>query len=803
VSVPRAVVRAELRRRSGSLVVLVVLLAVVMAAVATALAGAHRTVTSVDRFRSWAHASDGSFQVNDDSQIPDLRRRLDASPLVERTAERRLVNAFFDHRPITDIAIYTDPEGRYGRAVDRVHVLDGRMPRRDEPDAIALNELAAQLLDVGPGVTLTTKTWSPADLRGLFAGNTGSTFPGFHGPTLRLHVVGVVRTLDGLTANVQRTSPYGFTGSGFLAAHPGIGVWPAALYVRTRGGAGDFRALGDRIAKHGAPSTGLPATDEYQTAAQQAADDSATGLVVFAIAAALAGAFVVGQAIQRHLMLGAVGLRQLVDLGMTRTQVAIVAGIPLVGAAVLGTLVGLLAAALLSAALPIGLAGQAEISPGVRVDAPILAATAVMILAVFTLFTLVAGRAAVRRAPTRSVGGTRVPLLQRLVTHLGAPPAVGAGVHLATERRAAAGPVPVRSALIGVSLAVVAVIGATVIARSESAFVSEPARWGRTWHSEPDAFSEGTTQASIAKALGRIRGVEAVAEYVSDSIRVEGRDTGVAAFAPISGHVDPALRRGRLPRRPDEIALGERTLRTARVDIGGTVRVQGHDDDRPGPVRMMKVTGTIVAPPGAGDGGTLDSGAAMTASTLRALIPPEQMTSDLVITYAPGADVDAIERRLSREGLDFNPFTEPQVPGAVRRLSDVRTIAIALGWFFVALGVLGLLHALWVVARRHRREFAVLRVLGMRRRQVGVAVLGAALLLALAAVVIGVPVGVVVGRVVWHGTTDSLGALTDPVTPWRALVLAVPVALGVAAVLAWWPARRAGHVSLADALRTE
>jgi ABC-type lipoprotein release transport system permease subunit len=376
-------------------------------------------------------------------------------------------------------------------------------------------------------------------------------------------------------------------------------------------------------------------------------------------------------------------------------------------------------------------------------------------------------------------------------------------VHLATERKGAAGPVPVRSALIGVSLAVVAVIGATVVARSETAFASEPARWGRTWHSEPDAFSQATTQQAIAQKLRAVPGVAGVAEYVSDTIRVEGRDTEVSAFAPIVGRIEASLRRGRLPRRADEIALGERTLRTARVHIGETVRVQGHDNDQPGPVRMMKVTGTIVTPPGSGNGGTLDTGGAITSSAMRALIPPDQVTSDLVVRYAPSTDVGAVERRLSRLGLDFNPFTEPQVPGAVRRLSDVRTIAVALGWFFVALGVLGLLHTLWVVSRRHRREFAVLRVVGMRRAQVGAAVVVAALLLAAVAVVIGVPVGVVVGRLVWKGSTDSLGALTDPVTPWLALVVALPVTLGVAALLAWWPARRAARVQLAASLRTE
>jgi ABC-type lipoprotein release transport system permease subunit len=803
VNVPGSVVRAELRRRVWSLAALAVLVAVVVAAVSGALAGAHRTATSIDRFRDWAHASDGGFQSYDDSQLPALRRRLEASPLVERTAERRLVNAFFDHRQITDIAIYSDPADEYGRIVDRVHVLHGRMPRRDEPDAIALNDLAARLLHLGPGAVLETRTWSPKDLQGLFAGNTETAFPGFHGPKVRLRVVGVVRTLDGLTANVQRTSPYGFAGPGFIAAHPGIGVWPAAIYVRTHGGAADFRTLGAQFAKSGAFGTGYPATDEYQTAAQQAADDAASGLVVFALAGALAGAFVVGQAIQRHLLLGAVGLRQLVDLGMTRTQVAIVAGIPLVGAAVVGTVVGLVAAALLSSLLPIGLARRAEISPGIRIDLPILAATGIAIIVLFAGFTLVAGRAAARGGRARSIARTRVPLLQRLVTRVGAPPAVGAGVHLATERNAAAGPVPVRSALIGVSLAVIAVIGATVVARSEAAFTSEPARWGRTWHSEPDAFSENTTQKEIARKLRAVPGVEAVAEYASDTLRVERRDTETSAFSPIVGTIDASRRRGRLPHEDDEIALGERTLRDAHVHIGETVRVRGHEEDQPGPVRMMKVTGTIVTPPGSGNGGALDTGAVVTATAFRSLIPPDEVTSDLVIRYAPGADVGAIERRLSREGLDFNPFTEPQVPGAVRRLSDVRTISVALGWFFVALGVLGLLHTLWVASRRHRREFAVMRVVGMRRAQVGTAVVVAAILLATVAVVIGVPLGVVVGRLVWKGSTDSLGALTDPVTPWLVLVVALPVTVGVAALLAWWPARRAARVQLAASLRTE
>ena len=154
-------------------------------------------------------------------------------------------------------------------------------------------------------------------------------------------------------------------------------------------------------------------------------------------------------------------------------------------------------------------------------------------------------------------------------------------------------------------------------------------------------------------------------------------------------------------------------------------------------------------------------------------------------------------------GLDFNPFTEPQVPGVVRRLSDSRTVAVALGWFFAVLGILGLLHALWVASRRRRGEFAVLRVIGMRRRQVSGSVVVAALLLTLVATLLGVPVGIVVGRLVWRGTTDSLNALTDPVTPWLLVLLVVPLTLALAALAAAWPAHRAGNDHIGTALRSE
>ncbi|MBK5288737.1 MAG: hypothetical protein JJE46_09745, partial [Acidimicrobiia bacterium] len=117
------VARSEFHRRRGSLIVVALLAAVTTMAVATALAGAYRTATSVERFRTWANASDGYFQTNDKAQLTELRSQVLETGRAELLGDRWLVNAFLDHAPIRDIAIYSDPANRFGRTIERPRVL--------------------------------------------------------------------------------------------------------------------------------------------------------------------------------------------------------------------------------------------------------------------------------------------------------------------------------------------------------------------------------------------------------------------------------------------------------------------------------------------------------------------------------------------------------------------------------------------------------------------------------------------------------------------------------------------------------
>jgi ABC-type antimicrobial peptide transport system permease subunit len=115
----------------------------------------------------------------------------------------------------------------------------------------------------------------------------------------------------------------------------------------------------------------------------------------------------------------------------------------------------------------------------------------------------------------------------------------------------------------------------------------------------------------------------------------------------------------------------------------------------------------------------------------------------------------------------------------------------------------GLFHGLLVSTRHRRGELAVLRALGLRRPQVRAAVLVQALALTAAGTVVGVPVGLITGRLVWRALVSGLGAAADPQTPWALMVVTVPLAALVAALMSWVPGRAAVRAHPADQLRVE
>jgi ABC-type lipoprotein release transport system permease subunit len=798
----------DLRRRWGSLAGVALLVAVVTAAVLTALVGAQRTSTTVERFRDWAGASDASFQASDWDTGAAMLDKARSLPQVEAATNRNLVNAFLVDAPISDIALMTDRDDVYGRGIDRPRILAGRLPRADAPNEVMLNELASRLTGFGVGDRLKVRTWSASDLEALFA---GTEFPGFNGPVLDLRVVGVGRMLEELPGEVRRTSPFAIASPALLDAHPGVAAWPPAVFTRLRDGAGDI----DAVAAALAPAAGLPAgsdlhpqastaSEVYEHNAQRAVDSLATGLLVFALGAAVAGAIAVGQAVTRQEAGAASWSATLRALGLSRGRTATAVALPVTVAAAVGVALGGGAAVVASSLLPTGLARRAEVDPGRWWGLTLLVPGAIVLFGLIAGACLLLARRTLPAGAGRHRGadgsGRRLPIATRAVVRAGGSPTIVTGVRLAHDRGRSGTSVPVRSAVVGLAIGVAGVVAAGVIATSLHDLTAHPANWGWAWSSSPDYFGEGD-EAQLAPKLVADDRLDAVGRHVVGSVILGGEPVTTHAIVSLKGSLAMTILDGRFPSGPGEIALGRDTLRRLDVSIGDRVRASM----APGSTTDLTVVGTVVLP--ATEDINIDEGAALTLEGLDRVNPEDadDPLSSLVLRYPDGADAASLEAALAADhpGLGFGPFTQPQPPGSIRNLDEGRGIGVALAAFFATIGGVGLVHALLVSTRRRRTDLATLRALGLRRRQVRGAVLVQALVLGAFGTLVGVPAGLVAGRFVWRVLVSDIGAAADPGTPWALLLVTLPLVAVAAGLASWWPGRTAVGALPAHQLRTE
>jgi ABC-type antimicrobial peptide transport system permease subunit len=119
----------------------------------------------------------------------------------------------------------------------------------------------------------------------------------------------------------------------------------------------------------------------------------------------------------------------------------------------------------------------------------------------------------------------------------------------------------------------------------------------------------------------------------------------------------------------------------------------------------------------------------------------------------------------------------------------------------LAVGAVG--HALSIAVRRRSDELAVLRALGLTRRQSRLVVVTQASLLAAIGIIFGIPLGLALGRVLWHAAANTMPLAYEPPIALIALLLIAPLALLAANLLAAWPARRAARLHAGQILRTE
>ncbi len=188
-------------------------------------------------------------------------------------------------------------------------------------------------------------------------------------------------------------------------------------------------------------------------------------------------------------------------------------------------------------------------------------------------------------------------------------------------------------------------------------------------------------------------------------------------------------------------------------------------------------------------------GAIVIERTAYARATGDDWVNDAALWLVPGASPDAV--RAGLETLAGADRLELSTPGELRTISlriFDRTFAVtyALEAVAVLIGLTGLSSAFGALVLARRREFGVLRHLGMTRRQVG-AMLGVeGLALAAVGVVVGLVLGFVIALILIHVVNrQSFHWSMDLVVPWSGLAALAMTLLALATITAWLAGRAA------------
>ena len=534
------------------------------------------------------------------------------------------------------------------------------------------------------------------------------------------------------------------------------------------------------------------AADEYIDTTQWSIDGLALGLLAFALVAGAAGILATAQSAGRQARESARADHTLAAIGMSRRQRLLVIALPVIGAGLVGVALGAGIAVALSPVLPRGRARLAEVEPGVWIDPIVFGAGIFVLLTIIAAIALLVAARTTRPASPRVLTG-RTTMVNRTITSFGLRPVAATGLRRASAARGSRGSPATRSAMTGMAVAIAGIVAAGVVVQSADALESDPANWGWVWTTRPDVFGDGDPMESAVADDD----VASAGILSSVSVVIDDRELQGMSLASYKGDLAFTLVRGRLPSSPAEVALGSETLADLGLEIGDSVEALAADGAT---AHSLQVVGTAVLPQT--ELATLDQGAVFTPDGLDRLAqaPP---SLEPVIGYRDGADVAALEQRLTdAAGLAF-PVFSARVPGSITNVVESSNISWALAGFFLIIGMVGLTNALTTSIRRDGHEFAVLRALGFRGRQVRQATLVQALSLSAVGVVVGVPLGLIGGRAAWRALSYDLRIGAEPTMPWALTLGVIPATAIVTALLCWWPGRVAARSQPAVLLRAE
>jgi hypothetical protein len=440
----------------------------------------------------------------------------------------------------------------------------------------------------------------------------------------------------------------------------------------------------------------------------------------------------------------------------------------------------------------------------------VLVVGSVVITVLTTLSALPVALRALRQRGRRG----RVSRLATAATAAGMPAPAVQGIRLATLGGGPR-PVPMRSALLAVTIAIVSVVATVSFASSMTALIDTPARYGQGWDRMVDAQFGPAPSGRIVELAATSDAVSGLAAGNYGTVTIDGLQIPAFDLRVISGDVSIGILDGRAAVAPGEIVLGSETMSRLGRSVGDSIEADVGDGPRP-----MQITGRGVFPHmGQGSFSTtgLGVGAQLPADTLVSFddfgpMPDRYMldgrTYNFVALDAEGAPSDLdplledIEATVNADGA-FAFLRLDQPPTKIQDLDRVRVVPAILAGVLSVVAVAALTHVLITLVRERRRELAVLRTIGFSSGQLRATVAWQASLITASALVVGAPLGLVLGRLVWQRFAHGLDVEVAHALPWLWLLVALVATFALANAVAALPGQRAARTRPAAVLRDE
>jgi len=799
--------RLDARRRWRSLAALALLIALATGTVLTSVAGARRGESA------WNRLSVGTLPATV-TVLPNQPgfdwARVAALPDVAALTKFPVAFGFEAQGYPGASTGFPLADDQMTRTIERPVILAGRLFNPHRADEVVVTPKFAATSGKHVGDWLTLELTSVQQANAGYDGSSGAPA----GPRIRARITGVIRSPWDVSADTPG-SPGGIITTPALFTRYRVNIMGSSgqvyvnALVRLRGGEAAIPAFRAALAR----VTGRDDIDVWDNNVnlgdpiRQVTAYEAVCLLAFGLAALIAALFLIGQSVARYTSASTADLQVLQSVGMTRQQATAAAAAGPFLAGLAGATLGLAGAIVASRWMPIGLASIAEPRPGIDVDWVVLGPGWVIV----PLLTLAGAAAAA--AAALSAGRRRAPQRRSAVAAGAAaanfPVPMVVGARFALEPGRGRSTVPVRSAMVGAVVGVLGVLAAFTFSAGVSDAASHPVRFGQTWQLTTFFGYNGQDfgpASRVLRAVAADRDVTAV-----DDARIGGAQSGQVSiesftYAPVGGK-RPAvvLTSGRMPASPDEIVLAPTTAQEMHATTGSVVHLTGGTPTR----KAVRVTGIGFVPPGPHNG--YADGAWLTPAGYDRIFKgahPGFKFHAATVSLRAGVNVQAAARRLDAvaaaiPGGKAFTFTPPAPIPEVQEIQDLELLPVALSAFLALLAISAVGYALSMAVRRRRHDLAVLRALGITRRQARLVVTTQASLLAVIGLAFGIPLGIALGRVIWRTVAGFTPLAYHPPLALLALLLIGPIALLAANALAAWPQHRAARLHSAHVLRSE